>query len=364
MTTTNKTQIYFLIALIAIITVVTFFIFKPFLYAFVLAIICATVFSPVQKRIGSYMKGKNAMSAFLSTAFILLIVVVPLSFLSFFIFQEATQLYTNLSNQNSLHSSIPQGVVNVIQNIKEFLPASIAESMQTVTEPDTVSNHVTSDVLNIDQYIKQGLAWLLGHFGPIFSNVVDVVMGGFIFLVALYYIFKDGGELKRTIIKLSPLSDDYDEIIFGKLGIAINSVIKGSIVVAIIQGVLTAIGFTIFGIPNALLWGTVTAVAALIPGVGTALIIIPAVIFLIFSGEALSATGLFIWGLIAVGLIDNFLGPQLVEKGMNLHPFLILLSILGGITFFGPLGFLFGPLVLSLLFALVEIYSLVVKKTS
>ena len=362
MTTTNKTQIYFLIAIIAIITVITFFIFKPFLYAFILAIICATVFNPVHKKIHAFTKGKKAISALLTSIFILLIVIVPLSFLSFFIFQEATQLYVNLSGPNATQTTLSPGIIKAIKTVQDFLPSSIADSVQKVTETDSVTNHVTNDVLSIDQYIKQGLAWLLSHFGPIFSNAVDVVMGGFIFLVALYYIFKDGAELKKTIIRLSPLSDQYDEIIFSKLGNAIDSVIKGSIVVAIVQGILTAIGFTIFGIPNALLWGTVTAVAALIPGVGTALIIIPAVIFLIFSGESLSATGLFIWGLIAVGLIDNFLGPQLVEKGMNLHPFLILLSILGGITFFGPLGFLFGPLVLSLLFALVEIYGLIAKK--
>jgi len=103
-------------------------------------------------------------------------------------------------------------------------------------------------------------------------------------------------------------------------------------------------------------------VAALIPGIGTALVLTPAILWLYFIGEMLLAGGLLLWGVTAVGLVDNFLGPKLVEKGTQLHPFLILLSILGGIGFFGPLGFLLGPLVLSMLFALLEIYFVIKKE--
>ena len=120
---------------------------------------------------------------------------------------------------------------------------------------------------------------------------------------------------------------------------------------------MTEMGFSIFGVPNPILWGSVAAVAALIPGVGTALVLIPSILYLFFIGETVSASGLLVWGIVAVGLVDNILGPKLVGRGIKLHPFLTLLSILGGISFFGPLGFLFGPLTLSLLFAFLEIYS-------
>ncbi|OQW98324.1 MAG: hypothetical protein BWK74_04780, partial [Desulfobacteraceae bacterium A6] len=137
----------------------------------------------------------------------------------------------------------------------------------------------------------------------------------------------------------------------------INSVIKGNLTVAVIQGALTSAGFAVFGIPNAVLWGSVTAIAALIPGVGTSLVLIPAILFLFLSGKFLSGFGLLAWGAGAVGLVDNFLGPKLVGRGMQMHPFIILLSVLGGIGFFGPIGFLLGPLAISLLFAFLEIIS-------
>jgi predicted PurR-regulated permease PerM len=235
-------------------------------------------------------------------------------------------------------------VEDVVQNLKRFLPVPVEFSV------------------DFNQYLKQGLNWLLQRLGPLFSNVTKIMVSVFVFLVTLYYLFKDGQKLKGAIVALSPLQDTHDETIFNKLALAINSVIKGNLAVALIQGILTAVGFTIFGVPNAALWGSVAAIAALIPGIGTALVLIPAILFLFLSGKTLFAVGLLLWGLTAVGLVDNFLGPKLVERGMRLHPFIILLSILGGIGFFGPLGFLLGPLILSLLFALLEIYFAISKE--
>lgn len=182
------------------------------------------------------------------------------------------------------------------------------------------------------------------------------IVGIFIFLISLYFLFKDGHKLKKAVIALSPLQDIHDEAIFNKISLAINSVIKGNLAVALIQGTLTAIGFAIFGIPNATLWGSVATITALIPGIGTTLVLFPAILYLLLTEKMLFAIGLLLWGVLVVGLADNVLRPKLVEQGIRLHPFLILLSIFGGLSFFGPLGFLLGPLVLSLLFALLEIY--------
>jgi predicted PurR-regulated permease PerM len=215
---------------------------------------------------------------------------------------------------------------------------------------------------NIDDYLKQGLSWLLQHLGSVFGSFVKTAASSFLFLIALYYLLKDGRKFKAVIIALSPLSDTDDETISQKLAVAIHSVMKGSLLIAFIQGVLTSVGFAIFGVPNAVLWGSVAAIAALIPGIGTALVLIPAILFLFLRGEAFSGVGLIVWGMGAVGLIDNFLGPKLVGRGTQLHPLIILLSVLGSIVFFGPIGFLLGPLIMSLLFALLDIYSSLMGK--
>lgn len=334
----SKTELYFLLILLAGAFALAFFIFKPFLYALILAIVFATVFGPVHAKALGITRGRSALSALLATVSVLVIVVVPLTFLGVQIFQESTQLYSSLT-LNGGTTDLSRGVSDSLQGLTRFFPVPMAFSVDA------------------DQYAQQGLRWLLQHLGSLFASVAKVMVGIFIFLIALYYVFKDGRKLKAAVIALSPLQDVHDETIFNKLAVAINSVIRGNLAVALIQGILTAIGLALFGVPNPTLWGSVAAIAALVPSVGTALVLIPAILYLYFSGDTIPAAGLLLWGTTAVGLIDNFLGPKLAGRGMRLHPFLILLSILGGIGFFGPLGFLLGPLVLSMLFVLLEIYS-------
>ena len=102
--------------------------------------------------------------------------------------------------------------------------------------------------------------------------------------------------------------------------------------------------------------------ASLIPNVGTALVLVPSVAFLYFTGHTGASVGLAIWGAIGVGFIDNLLGPHLIERGIKIHPLLILLSVIGGITLLGPIGFVAGPVILSLLFTLLEIYPSILSR--
>lgn len=339
----QKSELYFLFFLLTGIFILAFFIFKPFIYALIFALVFATIFDSVNEYILAFTHGKRGVSAFLSTLFIFVVVLIPAMFLCIQIFHEATGLYSLIAQNGSVFD-FSRGVIGEIEKLNRFIPASVEYS------------------IDVSEYFRQGLGWLLQNLGPLFSNVAKIMLDTFVFLVALYCLFKDGHKLKATVISLSPLRDTLDETIFAKLGLAINSVIKGGLLVALIQGILTTIGFAFFGVPNAVLWGSVATVAALIPGIGTALVLIPGIIYLYFSGEVAFALALLVWGMIAVGLIDNFLGPKLVGRGTKLHSFLILLSILGGIVFFGPIGFLLGPLVLSLLFVLIEIYFTINKE--
>ena len=341
--TYKKSELYFLFTLLAGAGILSFFIFQPFLYALILAVIFATVFAPVHKKILSIGNERRGLVALLTTVLVLIIIVVPVTFLSIQIFKEATQLYTSLADNG--------GTVSLFGETEKVLRSLGIPFLPTTS-------------FDVSQYMKQGLSWLIQNLGTVFSNVAKITVDIFVLFIALYYLFKDGDKLKKSVIALSPLKDIYDEKIFHKLELAINSVVRGSIAVGLVQGALTAIGFTIFGVPSPVLWGSVAAIAALIPGFGTSLVLVPAILFLFFTGETVSAVGLIAWGFVAVGLVDNVLGPKLVGRGVHLPHFLILLSILGGISFFGPLGFLFGPLVLSLLLAFLEIYSAIYKENN
>ena len=333
---------HFFLVILAGTSLLSFFIFRPFLYALILAIVFTVVFQTLHQKILAFTGNNRGLAALATTIAIVMFIMLPLIFVIVQILQEAQQAYYSLT-EGTDNQTILTISKKLTEDFQKFFPA------------------IKEFSIDINQYLKQGLSWLVQHLGTVFSSVIKMIVSAFIFIVALYYLLKDGDKLKKGIVALSPLADIDDETIFKKLELAVSSVVRGNLTIAFIQGILTTIGFTVFGVPNAVLWGTVAAVAALIPGIGTALVLTPAIIYLFISGDLFSAFGLLAWGMLAVGLVDNLLGPKLLGRGMELHPLVVFLSVLGGIGFFGPIGFLLGPLTLSLLFALLDIYPSLVE---
>ncbi len=314
----------------------------PFIKPLALAMVFAVVLQGLYNRISSLFGGWPSTAALLTVIVSVLLILLPLSLVGVLVGNEAHNLYVSLEEGGG-QNAVAELALRADETFGGIVPSFRKFSRSFSTD--------------LDAYTKEALQWIAGHAGEIFSSVSRLLLSSFIFFIALYYLLRDGKRVRQLLIELSPLSDREDEGVLNRLELAVNSVIKGNLVIALVQGVLATIGFLLFGVPNAVLWGTVAAVAALIPGFGTALVFIPAVAFLFLTGTLLQAAGLLIWGVLAVGLIDNLLGPTLVGSGMKLHPLLVLLSVLGGLIYFGPAGIFLGPLSLSLLLALLSIYS-------
>ncbi len=338
--THQRLQHHFFLILLLAVTAIMFFIFLPFFSPLILALCFAPLFRPVYERINKNIGKKPTIAAAITVCVILVVIAVPVVLISGMLFNQASDVYQSITLSGG-----SEGVVHSItSNIEEFLRRFNPEIS-----------------LNIAQYVEGVLRWVLGNLGSFFSGFFNVVIGLVVMILALFYLLRDGDRLKKAFIRLSPLSDDYDEQILSKMELAINSVVKGSLIVALVQGSLATIGMAIFGIPNALVWGIGALIASLIPGIGTALILIPAALYLFYAGSSAAAVGLLIWAAVVVGLSDNVLTPYLLNKGIKVHPFLILISVLGAIIFFGPIGFILGPLMLALFFALLDIYPLILK---
>jgi predicted PurR-regulated permease PerM len=334
-----QTNFFFLILIVA--SLLAFLILRPYIFTVFLAITFAVIFSPVHKKITAWIGNRKALAAFLTTLLVFVAVLLPVTFIGFQIFQESRSIYTYLTASSNTNDFFYTTVQTLQERINAILPNA---------------------KLNVAQGAQQIAQWMVQHLGSIFSQLFELIVNFFLFLLSLYYLLKDGESFKRHIIKLSPLDNTYDQHIFDKLAQAINSVIGGSLIIALIQGTLTGLGFYITGIPNAVLWGTIAALAALIPSIGTALVLTPGIFYLFFIGSLVPAIGLTIWGILAVGLIDNLLGPKIIAHGSQIHSFAILLSVLGGIKYFGLIGFIIGPFILTLLFALLNIYSSLVQR--
>ncbi len=339
----QKIQVYFLGALLIGALLLSFLIFLPYFGALLLATTFAVIFQPFYlflfrwvSKVIKFRRGEVAriVCAFITLLILIVILLIPLMIVGIQLFGELRQLYTAITEPATF--ALLDDAINRAQlQIGVFLP-----DFST----------------NVNEYIGQAVTWASQHIGSVFSSVGKVFLALFLSLLAFYYLIKDGQSLRDFYIRISPLPDEDDERILVKLQATVNSVIRGTLVIAVIQGFLTGIGFMIFGIPNPTLWGSVAAISALVPTIGTAMVLIPGIIYLFIASGTPPAVGLLIWGIVAVGLIDNFLGPQVMKRGVSIHPFVILLSVLGGLSFFGPIGFLIGPLIISLLFALLEIY--------
>lgn len=332
----------FLLVLIFIAAVLTLYIFWPFMMPLVLGIIFAVVLQPLYRRLLALLGGRESIASLLTLLIAVALLIIPFVFLGVQLLREAQGAYGAIAFDN-VRAYPAQWQVRAQPWIDQYMPDA--------------SEMITQFTSNIDIYARQGLSWLAQHVGAAFSGITTFFLQTFIFLMTLYYLLRDGARLKRFVIALSPLQDSDDEMILDKLELAVNSVVKGKLLISLIQGVLSGIGFALFGIPNPVLWGLVAAIASMVPPLGTALVLVPAVGYLFIIGAITPAIGLALWSVLAVGLIDNMLGPKLIGRGMRLHPLLVLLSVLGGLAFFGPVGLFIGPLLVSLLVTLLSLYS-------
>jgi predicted PurR-regulated permease PerM len=323
-----------------------FKIFEPYLFAIIIAAVFAVVFYPLHKRMQKEMPNHPALAAFCTLGIVLLIVVVPLILYGIQLSDEVKNFYGLAFGAMQGDGIMARLTMSINNLISSFSPFGV--------------HWPTFDVAETETYFFQFMAWIRDHFGDIFSGLTKFFFNALIFVFALFYFLKDGELIRKKIIEISPFPRDQDEFIFERLRGAVMSVVKGSMVVALVQGFMTGLGFYIFGIPSALLWGGVTVIAALVPAVGTALVIVPGVLYLFFIGSTANAIGMAVWGAVAINLIDNTLSPRLIGRGIKIHPLLVLLSALGGIGFFGPVGFIIGPIALSFLFTLFDIYKTVI----
>jgi predicted PurR-regulated permease PerM len=317
-------------------------VMAPFATALALSVIIVTICYPLYERVLrlSY-KNNTSIAAFITTLIVVFIIILPLVFMTSVFARELVSFYQTLSAGQEL-------------TIEKY----------TETLEQTVQVYIPGFELNLTEHIRQSAEWLVENIGAIFAGTVSTLFVVFIALIGSFYFFRDGREFIKIAIKISPLPDKDDEIIISRLARAVRSVTTGVVLVALIQGVLSAIGFAIFGIERAALWGAFGAILAMMPGVGTFAVMVPGIVFLFLTSSTFNAAGLLVWTILMIVVVDNLLGPHLMSRGNKLHPFIILTSVLGGVSAFGPIGFIVGPVIVTLFVVLLEVYNQYIAKDS
>jgi len=334
-------QLSFFIGLTLGLLVLSFFIFKPYLGVIFISSVLAVVFYPLYEKLVQRWSGRKALASLATVAIIFVCILIPLILLSASLLREAVSLYGSLAFGGV--DRIIEQVNTLFTQVGGFLPG------------DTVQ------YLAIDTYARGLLDWVIGHFDSIFTVVFGSILNFILMIFSLYYLFMYGDKIKKGLVIWSPLPNEYDEEIITELKSSVDAVIKGRLLVLVAQGLFIGLGFYIFGVPNAVLWGFVGGIASLLPIIGTSIVTFPAVVYLFLEGSTGAGIGLLIWSLLCVGLVDNVLAFFFLKDKLLVHPLIVLFAILGGVEVFGAIGFIVGPVVVSAFLAFMRVYPFILS---
>lgn len=317
-------------------------IISPFAAALVTAAVFSVVLTPFHHLVMRTITSSRKLSALVVLALFTLGVLIPLAVLGGLVTDQAL----------SLAKSISENGVNLEFNITpeqipfyQALPATVQTQLHAF-DINTAALSLVQKVGSIGAGAAVSGVLAVGQF--LFSL--------FLFYLGLYYFLVKRGEIYDFLLSMSPFENGLDKEIIHRLSSTVRRVMMGAVIVAAVQGLLAAIGMTIAGVPGAFLWGAVTIVMAQIPMIGPGLVMGPAIIYLAATGNPVAALFLLVWGIVAVGFVDNLMTPMLIGAGGKMPELLILIFILGGLQVFGAIGFILGPTILAALIVVVEIY--------
>jgi len=330
-----KIENYFETIIILILIIFFLYLIKNFLLPIFLASIFVFFTKGLYEKLVNKIKNKQ-LSSFLVIVVILTLILLPLYFL---LLSLINQTYSALN-----HS------VNLIDNIN-------LNSCHFLFCEQIKSNLGFID-LSIDKIFTSVVIFIKNSYSIIFNSISSMVLDLFIFLLAFYYLLIDGDKFVKYIKRLIPMKLEYKNALFIKFRDISEAIFLNTILIALIQGLLLGVGFYIFNIPSPILWGLVASFFALIPIIGTGFIWVPGVIYLFLIGNFISGSLFLFYGLFIISLSDNLLAPYLLKKKIQVHPFLILITILGGLQIWGFFGIFIGPILISFLIAIIQLYNL------
>jgi predicted PurR-regulated permease PerM len=320
----------------------SFLIFNPFLLAFATAAPIALLLFPTQERLAAGMGQRRSLAAILLVIWIALLVAIPLAAVLSLVGSQAVTFFSWVGPQLEP------------DRVQHFLRVTLPGRLPWFGAAwDALDPYLAPAVSNL---LAQVSAWVQFLIQRLATGVGSFAIELFIFFMFLFFMLRDGRAFLSLLRSLSPLSPEQETRVIEHLAATTKGALLGILVVPIAQGALATIGYWLFGVPNALLWGCITIIACLIPLLGAPVVWIPITIFVFFTEPAWRGIALFLYGTFVISGIDNVLKPMLLSGTARVHPLPGFLCVVGGTLAFGPAGLLVGPVVLSLAISALYIY--------
>jgi predicted PurR-regulated permease PerM len=340
MTETRFRQAFLLLLVIAISAA-----FIAMIRAFLLTILLAAIFAglsyPVYRWLLGRLRGQAALAAIATLLLLLVVVIAPLLAVLGAAANEAVR--------------VTEGIGPRLQQLVDQ-PGELDRQLRALPGYDRIEPYRAQILTKAGELVGSTSAFL---FAALSATTRATAVFVFQFLVMLYtmFFFLIGGPgLLRTVLAYLPLTEAEEQHMLGQFVSVTRATLKGTILIGAAQGVLGGLAFWAAGIDGPIFWGTMMTVLSIIPGIGGALIWVPAAIYLVITGEIWRGIALALFCALVVGSVDNLLRPLLVGKDIKMHELLIFFSTLGGLMLFGAMGFIVGPILAALFVTVWEMF--------
>lgn len=335
----------FLLLLIAV-SIGFGWILWPFIGAVFWAVALAILFHPLYKRLLRRLPRSTNLAALITLVLCLLGVILPLVLIGSSVVNETVLIYNRMSSGQldfgTYFQQINDAMPGWIRGFLERIDLASAQEIQT----------------KLSSIAAEAGKLIAGKAVEIGQNTLGFVVSFGVMLYLLFFLLRDGSQLTQRIRNAIPLEKAHKQSLESKFATVIRATVKGNLVVAAAQGALGGIIFVILDIQGAVLWGVLMAFLSLLPAVGASLIWGPVSIYFIATGNVTQGLILAAYGVLVIGLVDNFLRPILVGKDTKLPDYIVLISTLGGMSIFGLTGFVIGPTIAALFLACWDIFSI------
>lgn len=338
---TRSERTAFLVFAGAVAAAFAWFVLRPVLAPVVLAVLLAVIYQPAHRRVERRLGSGSAWSAAASLLVLTLLVGAPVAGVWRLLSAQVRSVLEEVLGEDENRSRLVELARQAMDGLSQLL------------QPLTGRDFDTGELLQ---------AALTRIGGGLYEHLPDLVglagrftLGALIFYLVLFVLLLRGRELLATLVALLPLGEAHSLRILERLKRTIQGVFLGAMLTSVVQGAVGAVGFWITGFQNFLVWGALIAAASFIPFVGTGLVWGPAAIYLGLTGHLAAMAGMLAVGAL-VSTVDNFIKPLLIHEQAEVHPVLVFLGLVGGVSSMGPMGLIYGPLIVACLTEALRIY--------
>ena len=332
------------IVFLVVISLAFAWVITPFFGAILWAIVVTIVFAPVNRVILRKVGGRPNVAAIISLTLVVALVIIPAAFIIYSLINEVSGLVASIQSREI-------DLAKMGGAVQKGLPLWAKEALERFgfSDLNLMSARVTS---TIDTALRTMAQALLGLGQGAFSFFASLG----VMLYVVYFLIRDGDNIATEIGNSLPLELNHKTLLLEKFTVAIRATIRGSVIVAMVQGTLGGFIFWLLDIRAAFLGGVLMGLLSLVPAVGTGFIWVPVAVYLLAIGATWQGITLILCGVFLIGMIDNTLRPILVGQDTRMPDYIVLVSTLGGLGIFGLNGFVVGPVVAALFLAAWEIF--------